>query len=95
MEATTIRELYIQRAKEQEMKLAKELKIAKAGRQEEARMRQEEARMRQEEARMRQEAENKLKTAILSCYNQGVSADKIAKMFAQPLEFILQIIHNK
>jgi hypothetical protein len=59
MEATTIRELYIQRVKEQELKLTKEIKRIKAihevERQEEARMRQEEARMRQEEARMRQE----------------------------------------
>jgi hypothetical protein len=106
MEATTIRELYIQRAKEQELKLTKEIKRIKAVRQEErqeearmrqeeARMRQEEARMRQEEARMRQEAEDKLKVAILSCYNQGFSADKIAIMFSQPLNFIQQIISNK
>jgi hypothetical protein len=120
MEATTIRELYIQRAKEQESKLTKEIKRIKAirevERQEEARMRQEEARMRQEEARMRQEetrmrqeetrmrqeearkrqeAENRLKTAILNFYNQGFSVDKIAEMFAQPLEFIQQIIINK
>jgi hypothetical protein len=95
MEATTIRELYIQRVREHDRKIAdKEIKIIRKAREEEARMRQEEARMRQEEARMRQEAENSLKVAILSCYNQGFSVEKVAEVFSQPLEFVRQIINQ-
>ena len=74
MEATTIRELYIQRVREHDRKIAdKKIKSIQQKelllRQEESRMRQEESRMRQEESRMRQEAEDRLKAAILSCYN--------------------------
>jgi hypothetical protein len=60
MEATTIRDLYIKRVREQEQKFAQ--KEINNIRQE----RQEEARMRQEEARMRQEAEKKMVAAIIN-----------------------------
>ncbi len=96
MEATTIRDLYIKRVREQEKQIAqKEIRLIEARRQEEARMRQEETRMRQEETRMRQEAENKLVLAILSCYNQGFSVEKIAELFSQPLAFVIQIVNKK
>jgi hypothetical protein len=99
MEATTIRELYIQRVREHDRKIAdKEIKSIQQKelllRQEEARMRQEEARMRQEEARMRQEAETRLKMAILSCYNQGFSVEKTAEILSQPLAFVQQVVNQ-
>jgi hypothetical protein len=102
MEATTIRELYIQRVREHDRKIAdKEMKIIRQKgeeesrmRQEESRMRQEESRMRQEESRMRQEAENRLKTAILSCYNQGFSVEKTAEILSQSLAFVQQIVNQ-
>ncbi len=107
MEATTIRDLYIQRVREQEQKNAqKAMKKLEARRQEEARMRQEEARMRQEEARMRQEeahmrqeearmrqeSENKLRATIINLYTEGFSVEKISSLTAQPIEFIKDIV---
>jgi hypothetical protein len=81
MEATTIRELYIQRVREHDRKIAdKEMKIIRQ--------------KGEEEARMRQEAENRLKAAILSCYNQGFSAEKTAEILSQPLAFVLQIVNQ-
>jgi hypothetical protein len=101
MEATTIRELYVQRVQERELKLTKKLNTSEARVKEEARMRQEEARMRQEEARMRQEeahkrqaAENGLKMAILGCYNQGFSVEKTAEILSQPLAYVQQIVNQ-
>ena len=83
MEATTIRELYIKRVKENERKIAqKELnKAVKIG--------EEEARMRQEEARMHKE---KLQTIVLSLHNQGYSADTIADIMSEPVESVELII---
>jgi 23S rRNA pseudoU1915 N3-methylase RlmH len=95
MEATTIRDLYIKRVREQEQKFAqKEINNIRQERQEEARMRQEEARMRQEEARMRQEAEKKMVAAIINCSKQGLSAEQIADLLLQPLDVINDVIKN-
>jgi hypothetical protein len=95
MEAKTIRELYIQRVREHDRKIVdKEIKKIRQKIEEETRLRQEETRLRQEETRLRQEAENSLKTAILSCYNQGFSVEKVAEIFSHPLEFVRQIINQ-
>jgi hypothetical protein len=85
MEATTIRDLYIKRVREQEQKFAqKEIDSIK----------QEEARKRQEEARMRQEAEKKMVAAIINCSKQGLSAEQIANLLLQPLDVINEVIKN-
>jgi hypothetical protein len=98
MEATTIRELYIKRVHEKELKITQKLNKAIKLQQEEARMRQEEARMRQEEARMRQEEAQKhkeqLKTIVQSLYNQGNSVEKIAAIMSVSVESVQLIINN-
>jgi hypothetical protein len=103
MEATTIRELYIQKVREYDRKIAdkeikNERKIAQEEarmRQEEARMRQEEARMRQEEARMRQEAEQRLAILVRKLHKQGESVENIAETMGQPIAFVQDIIDEK
>jgi hypothetical protein len=105
MEATTIRELYIKRVHEKELKITQKLNKAIKLQQEEARMRQEEARMRQEEARMRQEEarmrqeeaqkhREQLKIIVQSLYEQGNSVEKIAAIMSKSVESVQLIINN-
>jgi hypothetical protein len=84
MEATTIRELYIKRVRENELKITQKLN-------KEVKLRQEEARMRQEEAQKHKE---QLRTIVLSLHNQGYSAEKISDIVSESIESI-QLIINK
>ncbi len=85
MEATIFRELFIQRVRDYEQKIAqKEIKKA-------TKLQQEEARMRQEEARKHKQ---KMAAIVLSLHKQGYSAETIADIVAESVEFVQLIINN-
>ncbi len=92
MEATTIRELYIQRLDEQTQKRIKRIN---AKYQEAEKKYQEAEKKHQEAEKKHQEAEQKIIAAILNCSKQGFSAENIADMLLQPLQFVKETIDRK
>jgi hypothetical protein len=90
METATIRELYIQKVREYERKIAKkELQKEAKLRQEEAKLRQEEAKLRQEEASKHRE---KISVIVLRLHGQGYSIDTIADIVAESTDSVQHII---
>jgi hypothetical protein len=85
MEATTIRQLYDRKIREDGQKLFKK----------EQKLRQEAESKRQEAESKRREAESGLTAIALQLHKEGVSVEKIAEMMSKSVEFVQNLIDAK